>query len=153
MKILYSKKALVGPYEKGEGFMFRVINAKNNDLIDVEVSLTLSMLDKKQKRSFHRLALERKSISSFPLSWTVVHPITEESPLYNLTAKDLEKGNAEFLINVSATDMELAKEMHSRFSYLYNEIIFGAKFAYIIEHEPDGTVVVDPKRIHEIEIV
>ena len=36
-------------------------------------------------RTFRLLDLERSDVMLFPLSWTLVHPITNESPLYGLT--------------------------------------------------------------------
>lgn len=153
IRIVFSRNAIIAPYENGKAFMFRIINERNNDLIDVDAIVTLSMIKKSGKRTFKRLKLERDNISVFPLSWTVVHPIDEESPLYKMTQKDMENCKVEFLINITATDTDLGREIHSRFSYLHNEIIMGAKFTNIIEHERNGRVIVDPKKIHDIETI
>jgi inward rectifier potassium channel len=131
--------------------MFRIINDRNTDLTEVSANVTFSSIDKNGKRNFQRLPLERDSVSSFPLSWTVVHPINEQSPLKGKTAEDLTGIQAEFLIIITATDIDLSKQVYARNSYLYSEIVFGARFVYIFENSKDGSVVVDPKRIHEIE--
>ena len=49
-------------------------------------------------RSYNRLTLERDRVYYLPLTWTIVHPIDANSPLYGKTAADLERLQAEFLI-------------------------------------------------------
>ena len=109
------------------------------------------MIDKTGTRIFRPLKLERETVLVFPLHWTVVHAITKESPLYGKSADDLARATAEFLITIAATDQDLAKRINVRHSYLYDEIVVGAKFSDVIERTASGNVVVDPKRIHEIE--
>jgi len=151
VKILFSRRAVIAPYDGGTAFMFRIVNGRSNEFINVSATVTLAMTKKDGKRSFHQLTLERNSVLLFPLSWTVVHPITKESPLYGMMAKEFAAAQAEFLVAITATDQDLSKDVYVRHSYLFSEIVVGAKFVNVIERTPDGTVVVDPARIHEIE--
>jgi inward rectifier potassium channel len=162
VRIIFSKQAVIAPYKSptsaasgtnndGTAFMFRIINGRSNEFIDVSAAVTLSMIDKTGTRIFRPLALERQTVLVFPLHWTVVHAITKESPLYGKSAADLARANAEFLITIAATDQDLAKRVNVRHSYLFDEVIVGAKFSNVIERTAGGNVVVDPKRIHEIE--
>lgn len=151
VKILFSSRAVIAPYKDITAFMVRVVNIRSNELIDVNATVTLAMADENGRRGFHRLALERDGILVFPLNWTIVHPITEESPLYNLTEKELAERQPEFLIALSAVDQDLSKTVYARHSYVAGEIVVGRRFANILERMDDGTVVVDPVRIHEIE--
>ena len=118
--------------------------------MDVTATLTLAMDKGDGKRSFTVLPLERDSVLVFPLNWTIVHPITPDSPIYNLTLKDLEKKNAEFLLSITAVDQDLSKTVYARSSYKAEDMVEG-KFVNIIERDSSGTVVVDPARIGEIE--
>lgn len=152
-KILFSKNAVVAPFEGGLGFMVRMINGRNNQLVDVEAVLTLIMDDKNGKRQIVQLELERSSVPVFPLNWTIVHIIEDNSPIKNLSLSDLEKRHAEFLVGLKGVDEDLSKTVYARMSYLYNEIKFGYKFKSIIERDSEGTVIVDPKRISEMEQV
>ncbi len=152
-RILFSKKAVIAPYNNIKAFMVRIINGRSNELINVNAIVTVSLTDAEGKRAFQRLALERDSVYVFPLSWTIVHPIEADSPLWGLTAADLKKREAEFLVNISATDEDLSKTVYARSSYLYDEVAVGAKFVNILENDANGAVVVDPKRIGEIEKV
>jgi inward rectifier potassium channel len=151
--IRWSRQAVIAPYKDITGFMTRLVNNRSNELIDVKAVVTLAMETQDGKRRLEQLSLERENILVFPLSWTIVHPITKESPLYGLTIEDLERRKAEFLIAISAVDQELSRTVYVRHSYIPKEIMSGVKFANILENAKDGTIFMDPARIDEIENV
>jgi inward rectifier potassium channel len=91
------------------------------------------------------LPLERPGVLFFPLTWTIVHPLDESSPLYGKTAADLEKLQAEILILIKGFDDTFSQTVHSRYSYRYDEIVWGARFspAFQIDTEGDLELEVD----------
>jgi inward rectifier potassium channel len=122
--IVYSRNAIVAPYQDITGFEFRVVNARENQLIELHAKVVFSRfesVDGRIKRIFTPLALERESVSFFPLNWTVVHPIDENSPLFGWTRERLVESNAEFLILLTAIDDTFAQTVHSRSSYAASE--------------------------------
>lgn len=131
LRVLFSKVAVVAPYRGIEGFMFRLVNGRSNQLIEVEVKVMFARFlkeDERVVRRFDFLELERERVAFFPLSWTIVHPVNEDSPLYGMTHEDLIKADAEFLILLTATDETFASIVHTRSSYKPEEIKFGYKF-------------------------
>jgi inward rectifier potassium channel len=141
-KIIFSKNAILAPYRDGKGLMFRVANERKSQLIESEVQVTLTMLDEsKQKVLFETLNLERSKINYLALSWTIVHPIDDSSPLKNLTQKDIEERDVEILILLKAFDETFSQTVYARSSYKYNEIEWGAKFASIIKGSDDKTTL------------
>ncbi|MGI8670772.1 MAG: hypothetical protein ACR2J3_13140 [Aridibacter sp.] len=70
-------------------------------------------------------------VDFFPLAWTIVHPIDENSLLNNLTAEDLETSDAEFLILLTAIDEGFSQIVHTRTPFKPEEIIWNAKFTGI----------------------
>jgi inward rectifier potassium channel len=86
--LLFSDVAVVAPYQRVTGFMFRITNARSNQLMELEAKVLFSRLDGAARR-YDQLKLERTRVVFFPLSWTIVHPITEESPLWGCTHQDL----------------------------------------------------------------
>ncbi len=56
-------------------------------------------------RKFYNLEMD--FINLFTESWTVVHPITEKSPLYNLSREDLNENNVDIILLISAHDESL----------------------------------------------
>lgn len=151
--IKFSNRAVIAPYQAGTGFMFRIINSRSHELVQLNAVVTLALTRPDGKRKFEQLELERDAVLVFPLHWTVVHPIDKTSPLFGLGEKELAKANAEFIVTITAVDQDLSKTVYTRTSYRYNEVVFNARFVNIIEHTSNGTVVVDPKRIGEIEKV
>ncbi|MBS7562876.1 ion transporter [Mucilaginibacter sp. Bleaf8] len=152
-KISYSDQMLVAPYlGTGRGLMFRMANKRRNILIDVDVEVIFSyneMVDGKPVRKFFPLELERSKVSMLTLSWTVVHPLNNNSPIKNITLEELRATNAIFTILIKAYDDAFAQTVHSRTSYQYDEVIWGAKFTPAFYHDQDGKVVLDINKISD----
>src|SRR5664279_1619046 len=94
----FSENALIAPFKDMNAVMLRVAPFKNTNLIDVEAKLTLGLIveeNGKKVNNFYQLELEYKTINSLSLSWTIVHPITEKSPLYGFTKEDFENTKGE----------------------------------------------------------
>jgi inward rectifier potassium channel len=152
-KIIFSENALISPYKGGKGFMFRLSNAKNNLLIEVEVQVLLSMKvqdNDKEVRKFYQLELERTKINMLALSWTVVHPIDGKSPIENFTELDLKEADPEYLVFVTAINDTNSQLIHARTSYKYQDIVWGAKFSTIFEERGKKTIV-NIDRINEFK--
>ncbi len=150
-KIKYSHHAVIAPYRDTNAFMFRVVNPRDNQLIEIEVSVTLSLLRKDSPiRDFYFLELERSKVNFLPMTWTVVHPITSSSPLYRITEEELLGKEAEFIVLMKAFDETFSQTVYSRSSYKASEIKWGEKFVYVIEQDKNGTSV-DVGRIDETE--
>lgn len=155
-RLAFSKNAIVAPYQGINGWMFRFASKSHSNLIEVEVTVILTMVVKEngtETRKFFPLELERNKITMLSMSWTVVHPIDEKSPLKDLTHSDLEKSDAEFLIFFKAFDDTFADTIHSRASYKYDEVIFGAKFITVIGTGSDGSPELNIAGINDFEKV
>jgi inward rectifier potassium channel len=150
-KVEYSDKVLIAPYAPtGRGLMLRLANKRRNVLIDLDLEVIFSYNEEvngKIIRRFHNLKLERSKVSILTLSWTVVHPIDEESPLYQMTAEDMQANQASLVVLMQAFDDTFSQTVHSRTSYLYNEIVWGAKFVPAFYDDPNGLVTLDVNKI------
>jgi inward rectifier potassium channel len=143
-RIHYSEKALIAPYQTGTALMFRIANERSNNLMELEVRVTLMQVIEKAgtlERKFDELALERKSVLLFPLTWTVVHPLDEASPLHGKTAEDLARLQIELIVLVKGFDETFSQVVHSRYSYGADEIVWGAKFVRAFRVEPAGMLL------------
>jgi inward rectifier potassium channel len=154
-KILYSSRANISPFKNGlNGLMFRMVNQRNTDLIDVEAQMTLSWIeeddDNIKRRRFQPLELERTKIALFPLNWTVVHPINEKSPFYGKTLEDLRESNAEVLVFIRAYDITFGQMVQSSKSYQYADMNWAKKFTPMYHaDEKDGSVI-DFEKIDDV---
>lgn len=155
-RILFSNNALIAPYNEGRSLMFRLVNRRPNVLLDMEARVMLVANDlsgESVNRKYYNLRLEISNIHFFPLSWTVVHAMDDKSPLYGITKEELEKVNAEILILIKGFDETFGQHVHVRFSYRWDEIVWGAKFIRNFHTDEDGGVVVDVDGVHSYELV
>jgi inward rectifier potassium channel len=152
-KILSSRNVLISPFNGGFGLMCRFANGLRNEIIELDATVTMARFETvngKRQRMFYPLKLERRTVSFFPLGWTLVHPITPESPLWEQTQPDLTESQTEFLIVLQGLDDILYQKMHSRTSYTADEVVWNAKFADMYLKRP-GPVAIDVRRLSEFE--
>ncbi len=154
--IAFSSRAVIAPYRGGQALMFRMINLRRSELSSLEARVVLALVEERRgvrARRFHTLALERSQVAFFPLAWTVVHPIDNDSPLWGLQAVDLAGREAELLVLITAIDDKLSQTTQARTSYSAEEIVCGARFADMFEPTDDGPLAVDVDKLDEIEPV
>lgn len=153
--IIFSRRAIIAPYQDKKAFEFRITNARRNQIIELEAKVLFArfeQVDGKPLRRFYPLKLERSRVVFFPLSWTIVHPIDEASPLYGMSAEGLRATKGEFLILLTGFDETFSQTVHTRSSYLAEEIVWGARFADIFNRPADdGLLTIDVRKLHSIE--
>lgn len=140
--IKFSENALIAPYKDGKALMLRMAPHKNTNLSDAEAFITVGILVEENGVStnkFFSLPLEMNKINSLTLSWTLVHPIDEESPLYNLSKKDFGETIGEVLVYVKAFDDMYSSSVVKRTSYTFDEIVYGAKFIPMYDKNESNT--------------
>ena len=138
----FSHNALIAPYKDGKALMIRLVPFKNTNFTDAAAKITLGMSVEEngtKTNKFYTLDLELDRINALSLSWTLVHAITEESPLYNFTEEDFKKTHGEILVFITTFDDMFSNTVAARTSYTFNEIIYGAKFETMYNRSKDGT--------------
>lgn len=147
--LVFSDLAVVAPYRGKHAFMFRLTNARSNQLVELEAKVLFSRIEG-SGRIYDELKLERSRVTFFPLSWTVVHPIDDKSPLFGRTHEDLVAKDAEFMIMLTGIDETFSQNVHARTSYKPEEIRFGRKFVNIYNPiDSDGVVSIDVRRLSD----
>ncbi len=153
--VVFSTVATIAPYHGGKALMFRLANARRNELIRVAAVVNISLLKPDgASREFTPLTLERNDVVFMPTSWTVVHPITASSPLFGLDHQGFLDRAPELFVLLTAVEEVFGQTVHTRTSYAGNEFVWGARFANISETDEAGVVTkVDVSRISEVEPV
>lgn len=137
----FSDNMLIAPYKGGRALMLRLATYKNNNLTDVEAQLTLALHiqdGEKWTTKFYPVKLEITKVTSLALSWTLVHPINEESPLHAMAEEELADKRLEVIVNIKAFDDHFSNTVQQRSSYTHKELVFGARFLPMYER-PEGT--------------
>ncbi|MCW3076090.1 MAG: hypothetical protein JWO32_699 [Bacteroidetes bacterium] len=153
--LLYSKNALIAPYQDITGLMFRITNKVQYELIETEANVTISYNNSEtNKREFAQLKLEINRINFLALSWTIVHPIDDESPIKGWSVEEFMKRDAEIMILVKAINDTFSQTVYSRYSFKANEIVEKAKFKPLKqEADKNGRVVISVTDIHKYEVL
>ena len=145
-RIGFSPNMLVTRYHGGTSLQFRIVNQRPNLLMEVEAKVLLMTVEGRSgelRRTYYPLDLERSAIQFLPLTWTVVHPIEEQSPLAGKTASSLERLQAEFLILIKGYDDTFSQIVHARYSYRYDELLWNRRFAPAFHVDSRGGLVLD----------
>ena len=153
----FSKRVIVAPYRDGRGLMFRIANRRNNLVVGLHARVILSRIERTEtmtKRRFEGLALERDEIAYFPLSWTVVHPLDEASPVARWTKNDWEEHDAEIIVMLMGTDETTSQGVHARYSYRPQDVECDVRFRDLfLRHEAGNPTAVDLRLLDDFEPV
>ncbi|MDZ4822322.1 MAG: ion channel [Flavobacteriales bacterium] len=151
----YSHRAVVAHFQDGQALMFRLANQRSNVLMEMKARAIVTMHDSSTSnaRQYFQLKLEIDTVIFLALSWTLVHKLDENSPLYGLSLEDLRKRDAEIMVLISAFDDTFNQTVHSRHSFIANEIIWNAKFKKAFRVDDDGDVELDLGLMDEYELM
>jgi inward rectifier potassium channel len=155
--LLFSPNILIAPFKGGRALMLRCATYKNNHLTDVDAQLTLALHIKEHGKTvtkFYPLKLDVQKINSLALNWTLVHPINEDSPLFNYTKEEIAETKMEVIVIVKAFDDHFSNIVQQRTSYAHSQVIYGAKFLPMFEKAPNGShTVLELDKINAHELV
>jgi hypothetical protein len=141
----FSHNAVIAPYGDITGLMIRTTPFKNTNFTDAEAKITLGMSieeNGKMTNKFYALELELEKLNTLTLSWTLVHPITESSPLYKFTKEDFVNTNGELLVFIKTFDDMFSNTVAIRTSYTFDEVVYGAKFEPMYTRSEDNSKTV-----------
>lgn len=138
----FSHNAVIAPYGEISGLMIRLTPFKNTNFTDAEAKVTLGMSveeNGKLVNKFYSLDLELEKINALSLSWTLVHPITEDSPLFQFTKDDFANTDGELVVFIKTFDDMFSNTVAIRTSYTFDEVIYGAKFEPMYTRSMDNS--------------
>lgn len=151
----FSDNILVAPHKGYRSLMIRLASYKNNHLTDVEAKMTMAihfMDNGKEVTRFYTPKLEISKITSLALSWTIVHLIDEESPLYEMGYEELKQADIEIIYHIKGFDENFSNIVQQRTSYTIQEMVYGARFTPVFHRSEDGISTVlelDKLNAHE----
>ncbi len=142
--ILFSDRVLITKFEGKKALMVRFVNGMDNHIVDLSAQITMTWITtigSNKRRKFARLELELDHIYMFPLNWTLVHIIDEESPLVEKSMKELADSNTEFLLIIKGYDVTYHKAIHTARSYNCNDLKYGANYIPMYETTDEETII------------
>ena len=133
--------------------MFRTANQRGEAILDAAVIVTLARqhttVEGVTMRRFQELKLLRSNTALFALSWTVMHPIDQDSPLYGLSPEDMMERDMEIVVMLNGLDEIVADRIYARHAYWADEILWNRRFVDVISADTGWQRVVDLTRFHD----
>jgi len=152
-RLLFADNPVISNHEGKPTLMVRLANERHNIIGNATARLWLLKnvvsMEGRLLRRFYELPLVRNEHPALALSWTLYHVLSEESPLYGLSADDLEASKVSLVVVVSGYDVVAAQTVHARKSYDPSDIRFGQRYADILDTSEDGRIRIDYGRFHE----
>lgn len=156
-RVLWSDAMVVQERDGVPELSFRVANERGNQIMEAKVTLSMTFDEVLSSgEGFRRvvsLDLVRSHTPAFLLTWTVMHRITDESPLRGMSVEDLERAAVVFLVTLTGLDDTLGQVVNARTIYGWNRLRWDHRHADILSVRPDGTRVIDYGRFHDLEPV
>jgi inward rectifier potassium channel len=153
-RVLFSRVAVIHPFDGVPSLLFRLANARANQIIEAELTVVAVRSEKTVEgetiRKIYDLKLRRSRSSVFSLTWLAIHPITPDSPLHGLDAAAIAASGITIMVSVSGLDEHLGATVHARHAYAATDVVVGARFVDILAVHADGSAVVDYRRFHEV---
>ncbi len=157
LKIEFSKNIIITPFENGNAIMFKIVNLRNNVLLNTKVT-TLFTIDKGSgseefNKEYFTLNLESDKVNFFPLTWTLVHKIDESSPVFNVSLSELVKRNAEVIVMVETFDETFGQMIIQKHSYAQHQWLEGVKFDRNFRTNGNGKLTLHIKELNNISSI
>lgn len=154
-RVMFSDKAVITSFEGEPTLVFRAANRRRNLVVEAEVSVNLLRdvitAEGHLMRRFDELRTLRARSPLFFMTWTVMHRIDEDSPLFGETRDSLLGKHAEIVVVLKGLDETFVSTIHARTSFTPDEIHWNRRLADIFVTEPDGTRSLDFHRFHDLE--
>jgi inward rectifier potassium channel len=151
-RILFSNVAVVAIRDGKPTLMFRMANERGNHVVEAHLKVVAirneTTSEGEEFRRVIDLQLIRSESPAFVLTWTVIHIITEDSPLHGMTPELLAEQNFEILANVSGLDESVGHHIHARFAWSPEDLRFNQRFEDILIDDSEGRRIIDFRRFH-----
>lgn len=153
--LLFSRFPVINNRNGKPTLCFRVGNARGNDIVEATIRVTVLKNEISPEghslRRLHDLKLQRMRQPIFALSWTVLHVIDEDSPLYGVTEENIHDRIFTMVATLVGHDATYAQTVHSRTLYYPEFIRFNERYVDIIGSHEDGRLTIDYGHFHDTE--
>jgi inward rectifier potassium channel len=152
-RVLFSRVAVVTVYDGVPSLMFRMANARGNQIVEARLKLSLLRNERTAEgepvRRVYDLRLRRSEQPLFALTWTAVHAIDEKSPLHGLDEQAWRDSLTDLVVSLTGVDDGLAQTINARYAYHPEDVRFASRFVDILHTDKDRSVI-DFGKFHEV---
>jgi inward rectifier potassium channel len=153
-RVVFSSKVTIGPMDGVPTLMARVGNERRGSIVNCQfrLSITRTMRTAEGVTMYRTvdIKLERDRAAALSRAWQVMHRVVEGSPLYGETAESVAAADTEILMELVGTDDTSLQAVHAQHRWFAGSIVWGSRLADIVTETPDGNMLVDLRRFHDV---
>ncbi|HEY8088241.1 MAG TPA: ion channel [Polyangiaceae bacterium] len=158
-RILFAARVVVHERDGVPHLVFRLANWRGNMVVEGQLRVLLLQRQKTQEGDVIRmpvpLPLVRDRTALFALTWVPMHRIDESSPFHGGEASiaRLREVETEIFLAFTGIDETIGQQIHARYRYKLDDIVWGARFVDVLTINREGTRVVDYAAFHDVETI
>jgi inward rectifier potassium channel len=153
-RIMFSRYAVIAPHNGVPTLIFRAANQRRNFILEAQVRVYLSRDEVSQEgvrmRRVHDLKLVRDVNPSFNLTWNIMHPIDEDSPLYSANGINWGEGAPMLIVSLMGLDATVSDTISTRHTYTTADVLLNHRLENIIHIVDDDNRYVDYTNFHAV---
>ena len=153
-RVMFSRVVVIAPFNGVPTLMFRAANQRHNQILEAQLRVSLVRnevnLEGQSMRRIYDLTLVRNQTPIFGQTLTVMHPIDEHSPLYNVTQQALVESDVAIVVILTGIDETVSQTVHARHIYSAQDILCNMTFVDLFFKLPDGRRAIDYSHFHDV---
>ncbi|MBW4505695.1 MAG: ATP-sensitive inward rectifier potassium channel 10 [Scytonematopsis contorta HA4267-MV1] len=153
-RVVFSQVAVIAPHNDVPTLMFRMMNQRRNQILETELRVYLLRdeitTEGKLIYKIHELKMLQSHAPSLTLSWTAMHPIDVDSPLYGVTQESLVDNHVQIVVCLSGIDDIVFSAIQTQYTYAAKEIFFNYRFMDLMSISATGDRHFKPVHFHTI---
>jgi inward rectifier potassium channel len=154
-RVLFSKVAVISKYNGLPTLMFRVANLRNNWIVEAQVRVSLLLPNETSPegytmRRLYDLPLSRSQTPFLALTWVIMHPIEQDSPLFHLNEELFLQKEYQIFVSLTGLDATSSQTIHARHIYWTSDIFWNHRFVDVVLTTSDGSRYIDDAKFHDI---
>ncbi|HWE45683.1 MAG TPA: ion channel [Caulobacteraceae bacterium] len=154
-RILYADSAVITVRNGVPTLMVRIANGRMTVLTNARAQLSALMREVTLEGAVYRrprdLVLDRPHLPIFALTWTLMHPIDEASPLYGFDEETMNSESVRLFLSVHAHDTALNADVQDMKDFGPEKVLFNTRYQDAVSFDDQGRTFADLTRISLVE--
>lgn len=154
-QIVFSNNILISQFDGHKTLMFRLANLRSNKISEASIgAVVLKALTTKEGEKLRKqfdLKLIRQKSLFFSLTWTIMHIIDEESPLYGYDQEKLASEGIEVAASIMGYDSTFMQTITASHHYKFDAFKFDRYFVDLFTRDEKNNLWIDFSKIHRLK--
>jgi inward rectifier potassium channel len=152
-RLLFADHPVIGVYDGARTLMLRFANERHNAITAASARMWLIRNERTMEgaifRKFHALKLTRDENPIFAFTWTLMHLISEDSPLHGWAAADFADPSVSLIVIFDGHDETSAQSVRGRRIYSGQDVLIDHDYVDIVEIDEAGSATFDYTKFHD----